>query len=294
MKKLIFTIGLAGIIAFNTSAQIDTIPNAGFENWNTTGSYMEPQGWATTNPLSAGGFYAVTRSTDHYPVNVGNYSVRIENDTSLLLDLSGLGIIMPDTLSAPHPVFPITGHPTSFTGYYKFAQLNSDTMTILIQLYQNGSPVTTIGLEVTASVSNWTSFNLPIPSYTTADSAHIMIAAYHTGPLPTDRPRGNSVLYIDNLNFDSLITSVSAPISKNTLFNLFPNPVKNELNITTSFNENALFDIYDVLGKQIKSVELKGAFTKVSTDELSNGRYFYQIVNKKGVVINKGEFNVIR
>ena len=71
------------LIAFTirTNAQI---PNNGFEIWTTVGSYGEPTGWSSTNIFSTGPFYAVTKSTDHFPVALGNYSARIENNTSHL------------------------------------------------------------------------------------------------------------------------------------------------------------------------------------------------------------------
>ncbi len=271
--------------AISTNAQI---PNSGFEDWNTMGSYMEPQGWATTNPYSAGPFYAVTRSTDHYPSNVGNYSVRIENDTSLLPNYPGYGIIMPDTLDEPQPVFPITGHPTSFTGYYKYAPLNGDTMSLSLGLYLNGSSVAWAQLSVSVSVSNWTSFNIPISGYATADSAHIILSTYRPGPLPTDIPRGNSVLYIDNLNFDSLITYASAPISKNTSFNLFPNPASDivTLDVDNTNNEELALNFYNIMGELVKSEILKQNQREINIGGLDNGIYML-IIRSKSTIENK-------
>ncbi len=80
MKKITVFIAALIALAMETNAQI---PNSGFENWTTTGSYQEPTGWATMNPASAGPFYSCTISTDHYPVSVGNYSMRLESNTSL-------------------------------------------------------------------------------------------------------------------------------------------------------------------------------------------------------------------
>ncbi len=183
----------------------------GFEQWNNMGSYMDPQGFATPNLLVTGAFYPVTRSTDHYPVSVGNYSIRIESNISLMPAIDAFGLALQNTsnniLDGPSPSFPITGHPTSLTGYYKYAPQNGDTMRIQIVLYSNGEGVTYNELLSTATVSDWTSFNLPLPAYTFADSATIILASYNcNGPYPAYSPHGNSVLYVDNLNFDYPIT----------------------------------------------------------------------------------------
>jgi len=278
MKK--FTIILTVLIAMtiNSNAQI---PNNGFENWITVGSYMEPQGWATTNPNSAGGFYAVTQSTDHYPVNVGSYSVRIENDTSLLFNGSGMGIIMSgDSICEPQPVFPITGHPNSFCGYYKFIPQNNDTLCIGLQLFLGGQSVSGAALITNVAAPNWTPFNVPFMSYVSADGGHITLSPWNAGPIST--PYGNSVLYVDNLSFDSLITSVPEQLVNNILFNLYPNPALDivTLNIDNTNNEDLALNIYNIMGVLVKSEMLKQSQRQINIRDLSNGIYMITIKSK--------------
>ncbi len=52
MKQLLFVIGLAAIIALNTSAQNDTIPNGGFDNWQSAGTGEDPVDWGSRNQQS--------------------------------------------------------------------------------------------------------------------------------------------------------------------------------------------------------------------------------------------------
>jgi PKD repeat protein/photosystem II stability/assembly factor-like uncharacterized protein len=200
--------------------------NFGFEQWTDMGSFMEPQGYATANAYATGTFYPVTRSTDHYPASVGNYSIRIESNISLLAGESpaAYGIVLQNSrntlMDDPGPVFPIMGHPTSLTGYYKYAPQNGDTMRIQIVLYSNGEAVTYNAFLSTASVSNWTSFILPLPAYVSADSGTIILASYSAnGRGPSDIPHGNSVLYVDNLNFDKLITGVNCQADFDAVIN---------------------------------------------------------------------------
>lgn len=85
-------------MTIKTNAQI---PNNGFEDWTTIGSYENLNDWATYNSYSAGGFYSCTKSTDHYPTSVGSYSIRLENNTSLTQMTGGWGLAITDTMAYP-------------------------------------------------------------------------------------------------------------------------------------------------------------------------------------------------
>lgn len=276
MKK--FTIILTVLIALTINANAQ-IPNSGFENWTTVNSYDSLLGWGSTNYLSASSFYAVTKSTDIYPATVGVYSIRIENNTALLPSYSGVGLAMTGTFVSPHPVFQLTGHPNSFTGYYKYAPLNGDTMCIGAALYLNGNIIASAMLSTNASVSNWTSFNIPFSTYTTADSCHIFLAAYYAHP--GSHPLGNSILYVDNINFDNLITSVSEQTSENTTFSLYPNPASDivTLNIGNTNNADLSLNIYNVIGNLVKSEILNQ--NQINIGDLTNGIYMIEIKSKE-------------
>jgi hypothetical protein len=280
MKK--FTVILTVLIAITitTNAQI---PNNGFENWTTIGSYENPTGWATMNNLSAGTFYSCTKSTDHYPVSVGNYSIRLENNTSLTQMTGSYGMAITDTMAYPfQPAFPINGHPTSLCGYYKYNSLNNDSMFIRIILFNNGTMVSgSIPTFISGiSTSGWTSFTLPL-TYTSADSATINISAFYPDG-PTSTPKGNSVLYVDNLSFDNLISSVPEQTVKNTLFNLYPNPASDiiTLNIDNLNNADLTLNIYNVIGTLVKSETLKQNNQQFNIGDLSNGVYMLTLKSK--------------
>ena len=66
------------------------------------------------------------------------------------------------------------------------------------------------------------------------------------------------------------------------------------LNIITNFNREVAFDIFDIIGSQIKSFAIRGDITRVSMAELSEGMYLYQIIDDKGAVLSKGKFNIVR
>jgi hypothetical protein len=276
MKKI--TIILAVFIALTISANAQ-IPNSGFENWTTVGSYENPTEWATMNPYCAGPFYSCTKSTDHYPASVGNYSIRIENNTSLTVNNGGFGMVETDTMTNTlHPTFPIVGHPNSLCGYYKYNSLNNDSMVIYIALFENGTNVGGFGFGTDISASTWTPFTFPL-TYTSADSATILIAAYLLGH---ETPKGNSVLYVDNLSFDNLISSVTEQTTKNNEFSLYPNPASDivTLNIENPSTADLTLNIYNVIGNLVKSEMLKQNQQQINIGNLSNGIYMVAIKSK--------------
>jgi len=278
MKKSTILLLVLFSITIITNAQI---PNNGFENWTTVGSYENPNGWVNCNGNGGTG-YPVTKSTDHYPVNVGNFSIRMENFTSGATGCATYGFAN----SVPYigyngASFPIAGHPNSFCGYYKFMPQNNDTMTIACGLYLNGAMVAYATLTTTNTVSNWTSFTIPFSSYTTADSASIGLGAFYSlGTTPIIQ--GNSVLFVDNLSFDNLITSVTEQTSKNKAFSLFPNPASDFVSLTLYYTDNAdlTLNIFNVTGKLISSETIGRNQQQLNIEDLSNGIYIVEIKTK--------------
>jgi len=271
-----FTIVLSVLIAMTikTNAQI---PNSGFENWTTVGSYENPNGWINCNGNGNG--IPITQSSDHYPANVGTSSVRMENYAAgATTGCSTMGFVNTALyLGYNGPSFPIIGHPTNFCGYYKFLPQNNDTMTIGCALYLNGAMVAYAYLTTTNTVSNWTSFTIPFSSYTTADSANIGLSAFYS--LNYTSAQGNSILYVDNLSFDNLITSVSGQTSENNTFSFYPNPASNivNLSIEDSNNEDLTLSIYNVIGTLVKSETLKQNTLQINIGDLSNGVYMVSL-----------------
>jgi len=277
MSKSLFFLSVLMIIAIHSFAQI---PNSGFENWTNAGLYEDLDGWGTANsssPTAPG----ATKSTDHYPINVGNYSLRLENDT---LINAYLGLAMTGSLAEPHPAFAIIGHPTSLTGYYKFFPLNGDTMYIQIKLFLNGIDVVVEKFSYSDSQTTWAPFSISIPTYTTADSAHIILAACYVDG-PSFEPHGNSILYIDNLNFDDFITGIDNSYSN------YPGKFDFALQYQNSFNGGAdisfeilsesfvSLKILDVLGREVETIVSRtlasGSHTvKWNANNIQNGIYF--------------------
>ncbi|MFH1321979.1 MAG: T9SS type A sorting domain-containing protein [Bacteroidota bacterium] len=124
---------------------------------------------------------------------------------------------------------------------------------------------------------------------------------------------GISYYRLKQTDFDGMydyshLSKVECIHDKNDELIIYPNPVKNELNIKCDFlaksgakmsiqeiasqKETPLFKIYDAYGKQIKSVEIKGEYTKINATNISEGIYFWQLVNNNGFEISTGKIAV--
>jgi hypothetical protein len=83
------------------------------------------------------------------------------------------------------------------------------------------------------------------------DSAHIGIQLFIKKPL------GNSVLYIDNLNFDGFLPVIETPYVSNPDggfdFNVYPNPLSEraKVSFTVSNDEHVTVRLFDLSGKQV-------------------------------------------
>lgn len=290
MKKLTIILTVLIVITIRTNAQI---PNNGFENWITVGSYEDPTDWATMNPACAGPFYSCTKSTDHYPASVGNYSIRLENNTSLIQATGAYGMAITDTFAYPfQPAFPIVGNPTSLCGYYQYNSVNNDSMFIRIVFFENSIMLGYNTFVTGITTSNWTSFTLPL-SYPSPDSATLYFSAFYPSG-QTSGPKGNSVLYVDNLSFDNLITSELLSSGKLpgkfSLAQNYPNPFNPTTKINYAIKDAGMvtLKVYDILGNEVAilvnkeqapgiyEVEFNAEQTSYNK-QLSSGIYFYRL-----------------
>jgi hypothetical protein len=191
---------MAAILAFSCGAAAQ-IPNAGFEDWTSIVNRTNPTGWHSVNDWidSSAAYFPVTMSTDHYPASTGRYSIRLESNPVYAAPVSWAMAGTAAFQSGDRPLFPITGHPDTLCGYYKYLP-QGDTLQIHVHLYKNSNEITMGQMLSGNTVSTWTRFTIPISAYADADSARIMLSAICEGPNKTMPVYGNSVLFVDDLS----------------------------------------------------------------------------------------------
>jgi hypothetical protein len=82
--------------------------------------------------------------------------------------------------------------------------------------------------------------------------------------------------------------------SESILIEVYPNPTSNVLNIKNENPNATQFAVYDVNGKLIKTINLKNTITEVSVKDLSNGMYFYQVLNNEGTILKTDKLSVVK
>ncbi len=79
---------------------------------------------------------------------------------------------------------------------------------------------------------------------------------------------------------------------KSVKINLYPNPASEMVNINLSEAVDGNFNIIDLSGRLVKSINVIGNTISVSTEGLANGTYFLILNSKTGSTQVK--FNVIK
>jgi hypothetical protein len=272
------------MLALCCSTSFAQIPNNGFEEWVPAGNCQKPVGWYGTNDFTdtLANYFGVTRSTDHYPATVGDYSLRIQNNLDQLPDWPAFGILWSGGASgSDYPAFAIPLNSSSFCGYYKFLPENNDTMRIALFAYNHGEEVFQVKRESSEPSPEWTPFCLIFPDMI-IDSGRIMLSSFYPeGELTI---HGNSVLYADNLSFDNLITSMPVTVNEFTPADLFPNPTSDKLMILLPDNQcsQITIEVFNLMGKQVLSRQLTASSAPLEMDvsSLNAGNYFLRITAK--------------
>jgi hypothetical protein len=281
MKKLVITTIILFMTVFTTNAQI---PNSGFESWSSWGSGMTPDGWWCSNDSIDPGaaYFPITRSDDHFPSGLGSYSLRIESNAAFS-EWTAYGMAWPGGYyGSDFPTFAVSGHPKALCGYYKFLPESGDKMNIEWFLYKNGSVIAGGDgiFQSGDTVSEWTPFKIYVSdtNYLSADSARIMISSF------VNMVRGNSVLFVDNLSFDTHLTSVPNLTGGNSGLLFYPNPATDLVTVKTDrqLYPDLTLNIYAASGALAKTVILDQGRQQFSTSDLGSGIYLVEILSKEG------------
>jgi hypothetical protein len=255
------------------------IPNGDFEVWNTQTS-EEPDSWFTPNfMLPYGSNMPVTKTTEH---NFGDFAIRIENIPTPDGWIYGWAFTGPQGENGPLPGFPVTIKDSTLNGYYKFFPQNGDPMVIGIKMFEAGAEVGGGYFVNYSTVAEYTPFTTMInynDGYTgTPDSATILLLSFAGG----QSPLGNSVLYVDDLSLDALLTSDRELRSKNPIISFYPNPANDFviLEITDDKSYPVEIQIYSLLGKRLKSETAVQNQHEMNISDLKTGVYLVSINTK--------------
>ncbi len=163
------------------------IPNAGFENWTTSGfpAVENPNSWGTLNGSTAIiGIYTTVKATG-VDAHSGNSAIKLISKYISFASTTAPGIATTGTINTSTQAieggFVYTQRPYALTGWYKANPQTGDKGSIEVKLWRRAGGVEEVVgeaiLDITTPTSAYTRFVLPI-NYTTAnapDSARLIL-----------------------------------------------------------------------------------------------------------------------
>lgn len=272
MKK-IFTLSSMLLFVLFTTAQ--TIPNPGFEDWVTIGTYENPVSWSTPNPFtSLAGVVTVTKSEDAHS---GAYSAQLETMTVLGPNVSP-GLVTLGNFAVDF----LTGEPTfsggiempdmvkNFSGWYKYSGVDSDSAYIFMMSFRHpeGEEVDTVGVGMTylQDASDWTSFSIDMYqiSELPADSFNVIIMSS-----PNSSLHVGSMLHVDDLAIET-VTGIINLTKQTTEVKVYPNPVSDFVKFEVENAEKNLeVSIFDNNGRRVEQLTFSGNSIEINLSSLS-------------------------
>jgi len=280
MKKTFTLLSLLLFVLF-TSAQ--TIPNPGFEDWVTIGTYENPVSWSTPNPFtSLAGVVTVTKSEDAHS---GSYSARLETMTVLGPNVSPglvtLGNFAVDLLSG-EPTFSggieMPDMVKNFSGWYKYSGVDNDSAYVFMLSFRHpeGEEIDTVGVGMTYlhDASDWTSFSIDMYqiSELPADSFNVIIMSSPSASLHV-----GSMLHVDDLAIET-VTGIINLTKQTTEVKVYPNPVSDFVKFEVENAEKNLeVSIFDNNGRRVEQVTFSGNSIEVNLGSYPAGIYTYKL-----------------
>lgn len=292
MKKIIITVIAALGMSVTANAQI---PNAGFENWTTVGSYEIPNGWGTLNHTTA--TYSVFTATKATPGSPGASYMKLTSKTTGTFVSKGVAVSGKlDTVTMlPKSGVAYTQRPATFAGKWQHMIFGSSqgSVKVLTTRWNTTTNMrdTVAHAEQTLAgmAMSWANFSMNLnymDSLNYPDSCMIVLEA--SGANPTN----NDYLWVDNLAFTGTVAVVVNTVStvgvkevQGTVSNLslFPNPANDVLQIKLSVSKEQpiTIEMLDVSGRVLytktKNAVLGELNEKVDVKNFPKGTYLIKI-----------------
>lgn len=282
MKKTIKSIIVAMFIATTSFAQI---PNAGFENWTTVGSYSNPDGWGTMNNTTATAtVYTATKGT---PGSPGASYLKLTSKTIGAGVVNGIAVsgVLDSITMKPKSGFPFTMQPVSLTGKWQhmiYGSSQGSVKAVLTKWNVGLSKRDTIALAsqtLAGMAMSWANFTINFTYFSSNAPDSCIIELRASGSAPTN----NDYLWVDNLAFSGSVTGIENHESFVTDMVVYPNPssevVNFKFNVKTA--QQVKVDIVDINGKLIRSTsfgKIQGeTIQTMNISGIAKGTYFVQI-----------------
>ncbi len=256
---------------FCAGSSLAQVPNGGFENWSTVGTYMDPAGWITFNSITslAGAMPSCEQGS---PGVVGNYYATVTTRSTFFGLFPGI-IISGDTA---HTGFAFSSRPTALTGQWQYGIQPLDTGAVIVYLTkwntttQHSDSVGGGAAQLLGSLSGWHPMDIPITyiSASTPDTAYVIVASSLNAPVE------GSFIKVDALGFG--VSTGVAQLDQVPNLRIWPSPAMDVVNVAAE-DPIADVDILDLTGRSMFHKALGGSQATLDVADLPTGRYLMQV-----------------
>jgi len=295
MKKVILILFLFSCAVVKAQ---NPIPNPSFENWTDHGNYSDPDGWQSDNYVSAG-FGVVPVEPDTVPQEGELCAKLVTKGGDTLSSISAAGILCAGTFNSTilfcDGGFPCPQTYNYFNGYAFYTPVGDDKAGVAAYFFkwnENKNARDTIGvafspMEDTGGDYVYFSLKFSFISLAEPDSACVILASSTSAG---NNPPKGSKLRVDNLEFSD-VTGIDEATSNASA--VFPNPADDKIIFQmTPTPDRYTLNIYDAMGRQLKSILLRTNHYQINTTNFSQGMFYYSVNNESGKVVSSGSFMV--
>lgn len=296
VRKISLLITVFSLSAFSLYSQI---PNSGFENWSSAGSYSVPDSWGTMNHATSS--YSIFTATRATPGNPGTAYLKLTSKTVGSSVVNGIAVCGKlDTLNLkPLSGFSYTLRPSALTGRYQHMIYGNSQGSIKVLTSRWNTQTAkrdtiAYGQEVLAGMAmSWANFNISLTyldSLNYPDSCIIVLQASGANPA------NNDYLWVDNLALTGSVPVVTLPdpnpvgLSEKSFLSgikLTPNPAQQYVKLTGIALEQGpvKLSISDVLGKVVylsQEVQVtKSQEWLINISDIPAGLYILTVVDSE-------------
>ena len=311
MRKSVLITALICLFAMQF-AIAQPIPDPAFTNWTSKTylalNYQEPTGWSVNDSLTAPYNYVGWVFKDSVNPHSLPYDIKLQSKSvlgSTVPAIASSGILNLVSISPfAYKItggFPVSAKPDSIKGWYKDSMaIAGDTSSIVAfftkwDVTLNKRDTVAFGafqidsVHSTTTTGIWTKFSFAIYSDSTSPATpDTGVIVLYSGKGGTSGFAGTT-LWVDDFTSNVGIGEID-PLNGN--YEIFPNPTSGNLYIVNNnpFKKNASINLYDELGRIVKTSDLNDNTSVLNVKALPKGIYFYQIIGFNQKIVKTGKF----
>jgi hypothetical protein len=244
MKKFIILI----LLAAPYFAEAQMIPNGNFESWFFVGSSEHPEFWVTDNTEFQ---TTVSKDYDSY-----------EGEIAMRVTAQPIGV---GEYGEASTLFEIAAIPSALNFYAK-TELEFGGVSVEITFLNNDNEVYTESWFNTENMPDYTLISIPLEQIEPV-LTHVRIT---TSAQVGDLIAGTAWISVDKMEFGEPLKMENR---KKEHFQIYPNPAKESLTITTQNNLIGKYKILDNTGKTVLEGIIPHSETQIDIRQLSPGIY---------------------